>query len=184
MGNIKVIKGNLIELAKQGKYDAICHGANCWNKMGAGIAKEIKKNFPEAWKADQDTIPGDKTKLGSFTWNIKKYKDYYVMIFNLYTQYYYDATKKPLDYNALKESLRRMGNKLKEIELLETKIGMPLIGAGLGGGKLELIIPIIYNELSEFDVDIVVFDKMYNINETIKEINELLKKLKKYEKKY
>ena len=173
MENIKVIKGNLIDLAKKGKYEAICHGANCFCKMGSGIAVEIKKNFPGAYDADCKTESGDIRKLGDFTYFIQNYDDRVLLVFNLYSQYNYNAKTKPLDYEALTLSLRKMAWELKQWKL--TKIGMPLIGAGLGGGDLALIIPIIYKELYDFDVDIVVFDKSPDSEETIKKINYLLK---------
>lgn len=39
------IKGDLIELAKQGKFDVIAHGCNCFCTMGAGIAPVMAKAF-------------------------------------------------------------------------------------------------------------------------------------------
>jgi O-acetyl-ADP-ribose deacetylase (regulator of RNase III) len=39
------IKGDLIELAKQGKFDVIAHGCNCFCTMGAGIAVPMKVAF-------------------------------------------------------------------------------------------------------------------------------------------
>ena len=51
---MKYIEGDLIQLAKNGKFNVIVHGCNCFNTMGAGIAKMIKDNFIGAWKADQN----------------------------------------------------------------------------------------------------------------------------------
>jgi O-acetyl-ADP-ribose deacetylase (regulator of RNase III) len=39
------IYGDLIELAKQGKFDVIAHGCNCFCTMGAGIAVPMKLAF-------------------------------------------------------------------------------------------------------------------------------------------
>lgn len=41
----ETIKGDLIELAKQGKFDVITHGCNCFCTMGAGIAVPMSKEF-------------------------------------------------------------------------------------------------------------------------------------------
>lgn len=49
---IKEIKGDLIELFKQCNFDLIVHGCNCHITMGAGIAKQIKDNFPIAYEED------------------------------------------------------------------------------------------------------------------------------------
>lgn len=48
---MKVIKGDLVELALEGKFDVIIHGCNCFNTMNAGIAKQIKRIFSEANEA-------------------------------------------------------------------------------------------------------------------------------------
>ena len=49
---MKVIQGDLIELALSGTFEVIIHGCNCHCAMGAGVAKAIKSNFPEAYQAD------------------------------------------------------------------------------------------------------------------------------------
>ena len=66
-----MIEGDLIELAKFGRFDVIIHGCNCFCNMNAGFAKSIKFNFPEAYLADAQTIKGEKRK----TW--KLYRSYY-----------------------------------------------------------------------------------------------------------
>lgn len=45
---MKSIRGNLLALARSGRFDVIVHGCNCRHAMGAGIAKQIKDSFPEA----------------------------------------------------------------------------------------------------------------------------------------
>ena len=52
---MKSIRGNLLALARSGRFDVIVHGCNCRHAMGAGIAKQIKDSFPEAWAADLAT---------------------------------------------------------------------------------------------------------------------------------
>jgi len=58
------IHGNLLQLALAGRFDVIIHGCNCQCTMGAGIAKQIKAQFPEAYKADLRTVKGAEEKLG------------------------------------------------------------------------------------------------------------------------
>ena len=55
---MKSIRGNLLALARSGRFDVIVHGCNCRHAMGAGIAKQIKDSFPEAWAADLATPAG------------------------------------------------------------------------------------------------------------------------------
>ena len=46
-----------------GHWDGFCHGANLHKTMGAGIAKEVKKRFPEAFRADFEAT----AKLGHYS---------------------------------------------------------------------------------------------------------------------
>ena len=47
------IHGNLLTLPEAGRFDVVVHGCNCRHTMGAGIAKQIRERWPEAWHADQ-----------------------------------------------------------------------------------------------------------------------------------
>ena len=38
---INYVDGDLIKLAKQGRFDVIVHGCNCFCQMGAGIAPQM-----------------------------------------------------------------------------------------------------------------------------------------------
>jgi hypothetical protein len=52
---VKVVRGDLVKLAFDGRFDVIIHDCNCQCVMGARIAKAIKQAFTEAYKADQAT---------------------------------------------------------------------------------------------------------------------------------
>ena len=68
MEMIQVKNLNLINLFKQKEIDILVHGCNCFHTMGAGIAKIISMEYPEALKADkQKSIYADKNKLGKHT---------------------------------------------------------------------------------------------------------------------
>ena len=43
--NYQEIEGDLIRLAKQGTFDVITHGCNCFCQMGAGIAPQMASAF-------------------------------------------------------------------------------------------------------------------------------------------
>jgi len=164
---LKVIKGDLIKMAKEGRFDIICQGCNCFSTMGAGIASLIKKEFPMAYEADKKTLKGDKGKLGSFTGA----RSGRLMIFNCYTQYYYDSRDgKPLDYDALKNSLTKVVQKYG----VSKKIGIPMIGYGLAGGDLIPILNIFYDVLNDYDVKIVIYDKDTKADNIINVINSFI----------
>jgi O-acetyl-ADP-ribose deacetylase (regulator of RNase III) len=134
---LKHVKGNLIELAFQGEFDVIVHGCNCYNIMGAGIARSIASTFPEAEEADRNTIAGDYNKLGNYT---KATMCADVMgsfvIINAYTQYGYDARKSAdmFEYLSFELILQKL-----EHEFPKARFGLPYIGMGLAGGNKDVI---------------------------------------------
>ena len=155
---MKEIKSNLIRLAKEARFDVIVHGCNCFCRMGSGLAPQIKENFPTAWMADKETTPGDINKLGNYTFGMDVVYDRNdeprnLTIINAYSQYTYDASKKPLDYEALTLSLKKINHYYKG-----RSIGVPLIGAGLAGGNWDRIRTIIVEQLKDMDVTIVHYD--------------------------
>jgi len=159
---MKEIEGNLITLAKHGEFDIIAHGCNCFCTMGAGIAPQIKEAFPSAWAADLETVKGDIRKLGDYTFGrhrISNFLENDLIIINAYTQYKYganhiDGVTKPFDYQAFTICMRKINHIYKG-----KRIGLPLIGSGLGGGNWEVIKAIIKTELKDMDVIIVHYKK-------------------------
>jgi len=152
---MKEVEGNLITLAYENKFDLILQGCNCFCTMGSGLAKEIREKIPVAYEADLKTIKGDINKLGNFTF-ADEFDDsgFGFRVINVYSQYYYDARLKPLDYEALTLALRKLNHLYRG-----KSIGVPLIGAGLAGGDWDRIKKIIEVELEDMDVTIVHFKK-------------------------
>ena len=153
---MKEINGDLIKMAREGHFDIIIHGANCFCKMRRGIAKQVSEEIPDAVRADNLTNSGDINKLGNFTVGvINDYNNKPISkIYNCYSQYTWDSSAKPLDYEALTLCLRKINHSNKG-----KNIGVPLIGAGLAGGDWDIIKKIVENELKDMDVTIVKFDK-------------------------
>jgi O-acetyl-ADP-ribose deacetylase (regulator of RNase III) len=150
---MKVIKGDLIKLAKQHKFDVIVHGCNCFCVMGAGIAKQIKQEFPKAYEVDLKTNKGDKSKLG---WYSKAYiKQYNLIIINAYTQYGYWGKEGKV--NANYEAIKRVFNRIYKV-YNDKKIGIPMIGAGLAGGNWKKIGKII-NDIGFNNITLVKYNK-------------------------
>ena len=153
---MKEINGDLIKMAREGHFDLIIHGANCFCKMRRGIAKQVAEEIPDAVRADNETVSGDIGKLGNYT--IGLVYDYNnkpnCRIFNCYTQYHWDSNTRPLDYEALTLCLRKINFNNKG-----RTIGVPLVGTGLAGGDWDIIQGIIRKELKDMDVTIVRFEK-------------------------
>lgn len=166
------IYGDLIELTKQGKFNVIAHGCNCFCTMGAGIAVPMKEAFGcDHFNLEDNHFQGDINKLGqidfrNILYNTKTTRllmgyslpkpDYIVEFFvvNAYTQYHWDRNTKPFDYDAFTLCMRKMNHTFKGMH-----IGLPQIGSHLAGGDWELIKVIIQKELKDCEVTIVIFKK-------------------------
>jgi O-acetyl-ADP-ribose deacetylase (regulator of RNase III) len=148
---MKIIKGDLIKLAKEGKFDVIVHGCNCFCKMGRGIAKTIKQEFPVAYAADMKTMPGDQNKLGTYTENTIQIENHILVVVNAYTQYKYWGKEANIDYKALRSCFKEISK-----NYFNLRIGIPKIGAGLAGGDWDKIQGIIEEEMAGCDITLVV----------------------------
>ena len=147
---MKIIEGDLIELALEGEFDLIVHGCNCFCAMGAGIAKSIKNFFPEAYEADINTVAGAREKLGSITSAVAFRNNHQITIVNGYTQYSPSGAGVLVDYEAINSVFREIKNKYSGY-----RIGYPLIGAGLARGDWQIISGLISEQLSGEDHTLV-----------------------------
>ena len=151
---MKVIKGDLIELALDGVFDVIIHGCNCQCVMGAGIAKAIKKQFPEAYDADLNTQKGDASKLGSISFASVNVEKGELIIVNGYTQFHWRGSGVLVDYEAIRSVMKNVKSKFSG-----KRIGFPRIGAGLAKGNWETIANIIDQELNSENHTLVEFSQ-------------------------
>jgi O-acetyl-ADP-ribose deacetylase (regulator of RNase III) len=135
---LKRVKGDLIKLVYEDNFDVIVHGCNCYNSMGAGIARSIANSFPQAEEADRKTMAGDYNKLGNYT-KATGFADPMnsFQIINAYTQYGYDARKgvDVFEYLSFELILQKL-----EYEFPKARFGLPCIGMGLAGGNKDVII--------------------------------------------
>jgi len=150
---MKIIKGDLVQYALEGRFDVIIHGCNCFCTMGAGIAKLIKDSFPEVHQADFITRMGDKKKLGTYSKAGIKKNGFFFIVVNGYTQYDFDGPGVLVDYNAIQKLFARIKH-----DFTNLRIGYPKIGAGLAKGDWEMISDIISRELKGEDHTLVTFD--------------------------
>ncbi|MEM1070940.1 MAG: phosphatase [Planctomycetota bacterium] len=141
---MNIVDGDLIELGANGAFDVIVHGCNCFNTMGAGIAKLIKDRFPEAYEVDLKTEKGDRGKLGTITTATVECDGRPLTIVNAYTQF--DFRRVDGVVNADYDAIRRSFSLIKT-EFGGQRIGYPMIGAGLAGGDWDVISQIIDDEL-------------------------------------
>jgi O-acetyl-ADP-ribose deacetylase (regulator of RNase III) len=138
----RIVRGDLVAMAVLGEFDAIIHGCNCFCTMGAGIARQIAQTFPLALKKDKRTKRGDIAKLGTFSSAV--FANGFT-IYNAYTQFQFGKREQYVDYAALEKALKAIA---ADITKLDARVGLPKIGAGLGGGNWETIKDIIQEVFS------------------------------------
>lgn len=123
----RIIYGDLIGLANAGHFDVVINPANCFHKMGAGFAGQVRKVWPEVYQRDLETPKGYLKKLGSISSTTLPSG---LIVVNGYTQFKYSRTEEVVDYSAI-ESVFRI---IKE-DYSGKRIAYPMVGAGLARGN-------------------------------------------------
>jgi O-acetyl-ADP-ribose deacetylase (regulator of RNase III) len=162
---MKYVKGNLLDMAENGDFHVIVHGCNIHHTFGSGIAKQIRERYPQAYEVDLLSNLSDPRKLGMYT-----AAEIYVrdaegdaistfVIINLYTQATFGKTGVHVDYDAIARGFYALDLALKNSYGAnhELRIGIPKIGAGLGGGDWDKIVSII-EENCKLDITCVEYD--------------------------
>lgn len=150
---MKTVKGDLLKLGIEGRFDVIVHGANCQCAMGAGIAKTIREVLPEAYEADLETPKGDRSKLGTISFVQVFREGRPLWIVNAYTQFHYRGAGVRVDYDAVRSAMR-----LVKQRFAGKRIGYPKIGAGLARGDWSQLSRIISEELDGEDHTLVEYE--------------------------
>jgi len=153
------IEGDLILLAKKGKFDVITHGCNCMSNMGAGIAVPMNFTF-DVSQFPMELQGPSPLKLGNIDYVVKTFTggtsefdffEFDMAVVNSYTQNRPGIRFKPLDYEALTLCMRKINHTFKG-----KHIGLPyVIGAGLAGGDKKRIKEIIKTELKDCKITLV-----------------------------
>lgn len=159
---------DVLTALEEGEVDIVPQGCNCFCSFGKVLAQLIHNRFPLAWEADQQTVAGDRSKLGSFSF-AEVLPGRFVV--NCYTQFHWikalnnEATIVKnnrevvllADYEAIRQSLLAMSNRFSP----DLRIGMPKIGAGLANGDWAIIENIVKETLIDrgFDVTFYVLDE-------------------------
>ena len=103
---------------------ALGHGCNCAGAMGAGIATEFRRRWPEMYVAYRSLCRSGAFRLGDvFPWDGGD-----VVVYNLATQ------PVPGPSATLRAIRKAVGRALADAEARGiARVGVPRIGAGLGG---------------------------------------------------
>ena len=135
---MKYIKGDLIELFKQGEFDIIAHQCNCFSIFGAGIAKRLVEEFPAIELQDKQSDYSSIDRFGTIDDILVRASGYRTII-NIYSQYRPGGcTLTGIDsfevrLGALENCLYQINKNNKGL-----KIGLPLLASGLAKKKSNL----------------------------------------------
>lgn len=153
--SIKYVKGDVIKAFKAGDINIFAHGVNCQGVMGSGIAKQVRRELPELYQVYIDLV--DVKDLGDIS--LHQYKNDQ-WAYNLYSQKFYGTDKRHLNYGALNKALLHMRWQILNegyYPLSQLTVGLPKIGAGLGGGNWNVIEELIESSLEDFK-DVFVYE--------------------------
>lgn len=169
MKKYREIKGDLISFAKQGHFDVIGHGCNCFCTMGAGLAPQMAEHFGcHYYPLENEFYRGDERKLGKIDYTY--YRN--TAVVNMYTQY---KPGKDLVYSALEHCLKELNR-----EFQGKHIGLPQIGCGIAGGDWNIVSQMIKKNLKDCYVTVVIYDQRV----TEYEIDSVWNTIKKFVIKY
>jgi len=162
---LNIQKGNLLDAAVAGEVSIVMHGCNCFHAMGAGIAGEAARRFPQIPQRDRRTIKGDVSKLASFSlakvteevlpalkpkqWEDKTPKGPKVTLdnpfqcINLYTQF---QTGKDFIPSIFPSAIAHVNERFSG-----KTIGIPLLGCGIAGGDWVFVMNTLLTEGNDVD---------------------------------
>lgn len=135
--------------------ESIIHQVNCRGVMGSGVAKEIKRRYPETFlKYKNVCMDNHERLLGEVL--LTKESDKF--IFNAFGQNFYGVDRVYTDYNAVKSCLYKVRQKCEELNI--KSVACPyLIGCGLGGGNEKLIMGIISEVFTSSNIEFILCKK-------------------------
>ena len=145
--SVRFLRGDLFHYSG---LSGLAHGCNCAGAMGKGIALEFKRRFPDMFEEYRRLCKSGDFKLGDcFTWRAPERT-----VFNLGTQ---RTWRTRADLGAIEAAVGEMIRVAGELEV--TRIGLPRIGAGLGGLVWEDVKEVLTRLGSSADVELIVFEE-------------------------
>lgn len=121
----------------------IVHGANAQGVMGSGVAKAIREKYPECYDTYHTEHISYGLRLGDVVWwasNDSTVLSDTLFIANGITQNLYGTDKRHVNYVAVADVFKEVIRQAKSTGL---EVNFPKVGAGLGGGRWEIIEEII-----------------------------------------
>ena len=148
--NIRFVDGDMFSIPA----DILVNTVNCVGVMGAGVAAEFKKRYPEMYRDYVSRCRRRELKPGSpYLWQnpsmFGEGKD--ELIINFPTK---DNWRDPSQYEYVEDGLMRMRDLLSHAD--GRKVVMPAVGCGHGGLNWERIKAMIVRYLSDVNANFIV----------------------------
>ncbi len=150
-GALREVTGDILTPPSDGQDVIICHQVNCKGVMGAGLAKQIKKTFPNVYQEYYAMCMRNSPEslLGQVQIvDICCFSNFSVA--NIFGQLAYGRDRLYTDYAALRQALRTLSRKHPGA-VIRIPYGM---GCGLGGGNWDTVLDIIREELKDREIEI------------------------------
>lgn len=146
--------GNILDADEE----IICHQVNCKGTMGAGLALQIKKKWPQAYKSYKDACLATNSKRLLGLAQLVKC-DGGKIIANVFGQNGYGTEKVHTDYDALQNGLRDVFEAVKYNPRYQGyRISIPYkIGCGLAGGNWDIVYKLIDDLSKYYQVDVIMY---------------------------
>ena len=141
---IQYIKGHLLTAPQC----IIAHGCNSHGVMGSGVARVIREKYSYAFEKYHAEYKKNGLVLGSVVFAAPMPESDEPIVANCITQQNFGSNGEVyVDYAAIRSCMKN----LEEFCIMTfiDSIGLPMIGAGLGGGDWTKISSIIEDELKE-----------------------------------
>ena len=130
--------------------DALAHGCNCAGAMGRGIAVEFKKRWPGMYQEYRKRCSEGRFGLGEvFVW-----QDDGMTIFNLGTQLHWRESAR---IDAIRSAIAKTVDSGNSLGI--KKLGLPRIGAGLGGIPWHYVRPILAGAATKARFEMVIAER-------------------------
>jgi O-acetyl-ADP-ribose deacetylase (regulator of RNase III) len=138
------------DLFAESHLDGLAHGCNCAGAMGKGIALEFRRRFPAMYEEYRRRCADGRFGLGGvFAWQAPG-----LTVFNLGTQ---RSWKTRAELSAIESAVGTMLGQALEQGI--RRIGLPRIGAGLGGLDWRDVKALLERLAQPSEVDLLVFEE-------------------------
>lgn len=146
---------SIIKALNTGVIEVLAINLNCWHAHDKGITGVVMDKWKAVKESDKRTTAGDKKKLGTARFiDVGNGKT----IVSMYMQVNFGRPNKPcgalgqMSKQAIRKSFKSMldGTKGK-------RVGIPILGAGVGGGRWDAIKTVLEQVCEEEDRTVLVF---------------------------